>query len=419
MSIQQFKDFYNKSILPEIKKDPSFKRDDLLNIDNFFTIDMNMEKLLYAVNNGKVTSLDLLSIAYIYDPSRYKGPEPVQANLVEVAKAIFGEDVVEINNDFKTPFLFMKYPGLSTYKSIGFFDEYEVAQKIGYESIDKAAKDLCIFVFNMSYGCTIGNTIIRYNVNSKIQSNKVITEDMIYASKPITISNISNINDDVVFYGSMKSKKVVILIKYDMVDTKQYSLCATNSGIFIHDIDPEMLLTWLRVSKVDTVLKSKFDKWFTHLKFINYLSSKGEKLIRPLSLDEIDEQLDKSNRNFEKIIYMLNKMFSEIVNSNKFNMDKELYKFKPSFLPDQIFDVIIRDSLYEIARLHKVILDGAKINPSEIEKDGLKRYENSPEAFNTISLINYAPFSEIKGYKELVDKVNSLIGFFQNPIDMV
>ena len=102
MSTQQFKEFYNKSILPEIKKDPPFKRDDLLNIDNFFMIDMNMEKLLYAVNNGKVTSLDLLSIAYIYDPSRYKGPEPVQANLVEVAKAIFGEDVVEINNDFKT-----------------------------------------------------------------------------------------------------------------------------------------------------------------------------------------------------------------------------------------------------------------------------------------------------------------------------
>lgn len=419
MSTQQFKEFYNKSILPEIKKDPSFKRDGLLNIDNFFTIDMNMEKLLYAVNNGKVTSLDLLSIAYIYDPSRYNGPEPVRANLVEVAKAIFGEDVVEINNDFKTPFLFMKYPGLSTYKSIGFFDEYEVAQKLGYESIDKAAKDLCIFVFNMSYGCTIGNTIIRYNINSKIQSNKVITEDMIYESKPITISNISNINDDVIFYGSMKSKKVVILIKYDMVDTKQYSLCATNSGIFIHDIDPEMLLTWLRVSKVDTVLKSKLDKWLTHLKFINYLSSKGEKLIRPLSLEEIDERLDQSNRNFEKIIDILNEMFSEIVNSNKFNMNKELYKFKPSFLPDSVFDIIIRDSLYEISRLHKLILDGAKINPSEIEKDGLKRYENSPEAFNTISLINYAPFSEIKGYKELVDKVNSLIGFFQNPIDIV
>ena len=412
MSTWQFKEFYDKSILPEIKKDPSFKRDDLLNIDNFFTIDMNMEKLLYAVNNGKVTSLDLLSIAYIYDPSRYKGPEPVQANLVEVAKAIFGDDVVEMNNDFKTPFLFMKYPGLSAYKSIGFFDEYEVAQKIGYESIDKAAKDLCIFVFNMSYGCTLGNTIIRYNMNSKIKPNKVITEDMIYNSKPITVSTISNITDDVIFYGSMKSKKVVILIKYDMVDTKQYSLCATNNGTFIHDIDPEMLLAWLKVSKVDTVLKSKLDKWFTHLKFINFLSSKGEKLIRPLSLEEIDEQSYRAAINFEKNIDILNKMFKEIVKSDKFNMDKELYKFKPSFLPDSAFDVIIRDSLYEINRLHKVILDSARINPSEIEKDGLKRYENSPEIFNTISLINYAPFSEINGYKELVDKVNSLVGFF-------
>lgn len=414
MSSHQFKEFYDNSILPEIKKDPSFKRDDLLNINNFFTIDMNMEKLLYAVNNGRVTSLDLLSIAYMYDPSRYKGPEPVQANLVEVAKALFGDDVVEINNDFKTPFLFMKYPGLSMYKSIGFFDECEIAQKLGYESIDEASKDLCIFIFNMSYGCTIGNTIIRYNTNSKIQANKVITEDMIYESKPITISNISNITDDVICRGSMKSKKAVIIIKYEMVDMKQYSLCATDNGVFIHDVDPEMLLTWLKVSKVDTVLKSKLDKWFTHIKFMNYLSTKGEKLIRPLSLEEIDEKQDKTNKNFEKIMIILNKMFMKIVDSNQFDMNDELYEFKPSFLPKSAFDVIIRDSLYEIARLHNVILDGAKINPSEIEKAGLDRYKTSPKSFNTISIINYAPFSEINGYKELVDKVNLLINFFRN-----
>ena len=372
-----FNSFYESNILPEIKKNPNFKMSELYNMENYYIINLDMEKLLYKVNKGDITDTNLIAMSYIYDPSRFNGPKPANETLKYIGKLIFKDERFDIKNNFSylEPFLFQKFPGLYDFETDGFYTEIDLSNKyLKFNSFEEATKDeYCIIKFNMSLGCKIGNKIIRYNLWNKERMNNninyIITEDILNNSKNINISDIQSPLWDYIIMGE-NNKKFIVVIYYEMDDNINYSILKINGENVISKSSGKdyinMFIESLRKTTKDTMLVKYFDRYYTHMKFITYLNRNNYPYIKKMKENEIEKINNEIIDFYISIFDSIEKLFKEFDYKNENNLLIETFiknnlKLKYEKFIDS-YIVIINNFIYKMRFIEATIISRSFIS---------------------------------------------------------